>query len=210
MLDRPAYGIAIGALQVVHDRVVPFMDSFFKQCAGEHRRNQHRENERSKERKGHSPGHRMEQAPLDTLQGEDRQVCRDDDGNREKDRALDLVSGVANALHGRPVIATTMAHMADDVLHHDHGAVHHHAEIQCAEGQQVRGNALQLETRRCKQQRKGNRESYDHRTADIPQKQKENDHDENDAFREIVQHGMRRVMDQVAAVDERNDLHARR
>src|SRR6266446_5183975 len=108
MLDRPAYGIAIGALQVVHDRVVPFMDSFFKQCAGEHRRNQHRENERSKERKGHSPGHRMEQAPLDTLQGEDRQVCRDDDGNREKDRALDLVSGVANALHGRPVIATTM------------------------------------------------------------------------------------------------------
>ncbi len=103
-----------------------------------------------------------------------------------------------------------MAHVAENVLHHDDGAVHHHAEIQRAKGQQVCGNALQLETRRRKQQRKRDRQGDDECSTNIPEKQKQNDHDQNDAFGEIVQHGMRGVVDQITPVDERNDLYAGR
>jgi hypothetical protein len=100
------------------------------------------------------------------------------------------------------------AQVADDVLDHHHGAVHDHSEIQRAKRQQVRGNALQLQTGRGEQQRKRNGQRDDDRAAHISQEQKQNDHDQNDAFREVVQHGMRGEVHQIAAVDEGNDFHA--
>ncbi len=100
-----------------------------------------------------------------------------------------------------------MAHVADDVLHHDDRAIHNHAEIQRAKGQQVCWNAFQLETRRGKQQRKRDRQGDDERSTNIPQEQKQNDNHQNDAFREIVEHGMRGVVDQITTVDERNYLY---
>src|SRR5260370_38516441 len=130
MPDRPAYGIAIGILQVIHHWVAPFMDAPFEERAGKYRRNQHRENERSKKRKGHGPGHRMKQASLDTLQREDRQVRGDDDRNREKDRALDLVSRFPNALHGRLAPVSAMAHMTHADLHRYDRAIPDNTEIQ--------------------------------------------------------------------------------
>ena len=45
---------------------------------------------------------------------------------------------------------------------------------------------------------------------DIAEKEKQNDGDEQDAFTQIVQHGVRRVVHQVAAIQKRNDLHSRR
>ena len=119
-----------------------------------------------------------------------------------------LADHLQRSLGAVPVLA--LAHVADNVLDHHHRAIHDHSEIQRAERQQVRGNALQIEARRGKQQRERHRQRDDDCPADIPEKQKENDHDQNDALREVVQHRMRRVVHQVAAVDERDHLYAGR
>ena len=76
----------------------------------------------------------MEQASLDTLQSKNGQVRGNDDRDREEDRTLDFVRRFTDALHRRLVAVPAMAHVADDVFHHDDRAVHHHPEIQGAQG----------------------------------------------------------------------------
>ena len=99
--------------------------------------------------------------------------------------------------------------VADDVFDHHHRAIHHHAEIQRAQREQVRGNVPQVETNRGKKQRERNRQRDDERAADIAQENEKDDHDENHSFGEIVQHRVRRVMHQIVAIQVGNDLHAR-
>ena len=48
------------------------------------------------------------------------------------------------------------------------------------------------------------------RAADVAQEQEQDHRHQDDAFGQIVQHGVRGVVQQVAAVEERHDLHARR
>ena len=71
------------------------------------------------------------------------------------------------------------------------------------------GMSLEIETDRGEQQRKWNRQRDDKRSADVAEEQKEDDHDQNDAFRQVVQHRMSRVLHKIAAIDERDDLDAR-
>src|SRR5215472_11823607 len=60
------------------------------------------------------------------------------------------------------------------------------------------------------QQGKRNRQRHDERAAHIAQEHKQNNDNENDSFRQIMQNGVGGVMHQVAAIEEGNDLHARR
>jgi hypothetical protein len=53
-------------------------------------------------------------------------------------------------------------------------------------------------------QSEGNGDGDDECAAHIAQKEKENDRDEDDSFGQIVQHGMRGEMDQIAAIEEGN------
>ena len=96
--------------------------------------------------------------------------------------------------------------MADNVLHHDHRTVHYHAEVERAQRQQVGGNVPQIKTDGGKEQRERNGERNDESAANIPQEKKENDHHEDDALGQIVQNRVGGVVQQVAAIQERNDL----
>jgi hypothetical protein len=58
------------------------------------------------------------------------------------------------------------------------------------------------------QERKGNGQSHDQGAAEISQEQKQNNRDQDDALGQIVLHGVRGEMHQVAAVEKWNDLHA--
>ena len=100
--------------------------------------------------------------------------------------------------------------MPQDVFYHHHRAIHHHAEIERAERQQVRGNVLQVEQNRGKQQGKGNGDGHDKRAAHIAQEQKKNQRDQQHSVGQIAQHGVRRVMHQIAAIQMRDKLHSRR
>src|SRR5579859_2882166 len=65
-----------------------------------------------------------------------------------------------------------------------------------------------LETNRGKQQSKRNSERNDNRSANIPEKNKENDDDQNHAFCQVVENGMRGVVNQIVAIQVWNDLYA--
>ena len=67
---------------------------------------------------------------------------------------------------------------------------------------------LQVEANGCKQQRKGNRKGNDDCAAHIAQKEKEDDHDQDHAFGQIVQYSVRGEVQQVAAVNKGNNFHS--
>ena len=99
---------------------------------------------------------------------------------------------------------------AHDVLDHDHRAFHDHSEIERSQRQQIRGNPGNLKTDGGEQKREGNGQRDDQRAADISEKDKQDDRDQDDSFGQVVQHRMRGQMHQVAAVEERDHLDARR
>ena len=81
-----------------HYRVVPLLDPVLEKDAGQYLCDQDRKGHRSEKCKRNRPGHWLEQLSLNPLQREDRQVRRDDDGNREKHRTLHFMTGFANQL----------------------------------------------------------------------------------------------------------------
>jgi reverse gyrase len=72
------------------------------------------------------------------------------------------------------------------------------------------GMPFQVQANGGEQQRKRDGEATMIAARTFPEKQKQNDHHQDDAFRQVVQHGFGGEVHQIAAVDERNDLHAGR
>ena len=75
------------------------------------------------------------------------------------------------------------------------------------EREQVGGNMPHVQTNRGEQQRERNGQGDDQRAADVAQQQEQHKRHQDEAFGEVVQNGMGGEVNQVAAVDERNDLH---
>jgi hypothetical protein len=98
----------------------------------------------------------------------------------------------------------------DDVFHHDDRAVNNHAKIERAEREKIGRNSFKSEARRGEQKRERDRQRDDECAAHIPEEQEEDDHYQNDAFGEIVQDRVSRVMDQIAAINEWKDSYASR
>src|SRR5277367_6968247 len=67
----------------------------------------------------------------------------------------------------------------------------------------------QVQTNAGKQQREGNRQSDNDRSPSVAKKNEQYDDYQEHSLGEVVEHRMGRVMDQVIAVQVRNDLHAR-
>jgi hypothetical protein len=93
---------AIAPDQPREHRITPLARVLAKCQAGEHRRQNHGEQQGAHKREGHRPGHGLEQTPFHALQREDGQVSRDDDPDGIKHRPLHFVGRFANAFHDRP------------------------------------------------------------------------------------------------------------
>src|ERR1019366_8908797 len=65
----------------------------------------------------------------------------------------------------------------------------------------------QVEKYGCEKQGKRNGERNDEGSANITEKQKEDDRYQDHSLAEVVQHCVQRVMKQIAAVEHGNDLH---
>src|SRR5713226_5141841 len=79
MFNRPPHCDSIFLPQKLHYGVTPFTHSMAKLKEGKDRCNHNREDQRAQESERNSPGHGLEQTPLDALQREDRQISGDDD-----------------------------------------------------------------------------------------------------------------------------------
>src|SRR5580698_9237219 len=102
------------------------------------------------------------------------------------------MSSLANFLARRAGVVG-MGEMADDVFDHDDRAVHYHAEVQCAERQQVGGDFVEIQANGGEQKCKGNGERDDDCAAHVAKEQEKNYRYKNHALGEIVLDGLYRV-----------------
>ena len=101
-----------------------------------------------------------------------------------------------------------MREMAEDVFHHDDGAVDDNAEIDGADRQQIGGIAAQHRDDDRKEQRDRNGGRHDQRAAQVAEENPLDQEDQRDAEQHVVHHGAHRDRDQIAAVVEWLDLDA--
>src|SRR5580658_6122927 len=100
--------------------------------------------------------------------------------------------------------------MPDDVLDHDHGAVYNHAEVQRSEREQVGRNVIQVKAYRGEQKRERYRQCNDQCPANVAKEQEQDDDDQEDALRQILEHRVRCELQKIGPVEEGDNLHARR
>ncbi len=86
VLDGPFQRHAVSLSQKVHKWVVPFLYAVTELHQSQHRRDEYGKDQRTEQRERNRPGHGLEEAPLDALQGKNWQVRSDDDGARVEDR----------------------------------------------------------------------------------------------------------------------------
>src|ERR1700735_1335799 len=103
-----------------------------------------------------------------------------------------------------------MAEVTNDVFHHYYSAVHDHAKVQSPERKQIRRDVTEVKADGGKEEGKRNGERDNKSAANIPQKEKENNYDKDDAFSKVMQNRVRGVVKQIASIKEWNDLYARR
>ena len=96
--------------------------------------------------------------------------------------------------------------LAEDVLHHHHGAVDQNAEIHRADGEQVCRRVLEIQADEREQQREWNGRRDDQTGTKIVEKEYEDDDDEQYAPQQILLHDIRRQLDQIGPVVKRHDL----
>ena len=119
----------------------------------------------------------LKRRPSTACKREDRQIGRDDDEDGVEDRPLHLMGRLLDFFVHRLRAVPRPVEMANDVLHHNHRAIHDHAEVQRAKREQVGGNTFEVETNGGKQQREWNGKGNDKGAADVAEKKKEDDDD---------------------------------
>jgi len=100
----------------------------------------------------------------------------------------------------------TVAEMADDVFDHDHRALDDHAEVERSQREQIGGNVVEVEADGGEEKRERDGDGDDERAAGVPEEEKQDDGDEDDTFGEVFEDGVGGELQQVAAVQEGNDL----
>ena len=208
MVEAPAKRVPVGAPHDAQHRVSPFLDlAFAEDEVAEHGRDQKSEQKSAQQGEGYGPRHGAEQAALDALQGEDGQIGNDDDDAGEEDRLLYFVGGSGDYLE-KSLLPLGELDVAHDVFHHDHGAIHDHAEIECAERKQIRRNVAEIEKNGGEKQCEGNRDRDDQRAANVAQEDKKNQRNQDHAVGEISQNRVGGVMHQFAAVEMGHEFYA--
>ena len=176
---------------------------------GEHRHQGQREDHRPGQGEDHRQGHRPEQLPLGPLQGQDRQVDDRDDQLAEHRRLADLDRRVADDLELGPR-APLVCQPADAVLDHDHARIDDHAEVDRPQAHQAGRDPGREHDVGREQHRQRDRQRHDQAAPEVAQEHQEDHDDQHPALRQVVQHRVERLVDQVRAVVERLDRHARR
>ena len=89
MADAGADDRFIASGDQVEQPILPDLAPTAEHERGQHRNEGEAEQERAEQGEAHRQGHRREQASLDALEGQQWDICRDDDQEREQDGTLD-------------------------------------------------------------------------------------------------------------------------
>ena len=178
---------------------------------GGHRQDcREREQERAGQRECIGVGHRFEDPALHPLECIDRNERRHDDDQGEERGHRHFFGGLGD--HDRdPVrVGPALPQPAVDVFDQDHGAVHDDSEIDRAHRDQVGRDLDEIEPREGRQQRGRDDDGDGHGPAPRTQEEPDDPGDQQGAFHEIRPDRMEGPLDEGRAVDEWDDLDARR
>ena len=163
-----------------------------------------REQQRAEHGDADGECHRREHPTLEALEREDRQVHRDDDADAEHDRATDLEGRATNGFAAVLALAFRVAEPAHEVLHHHHRGIHDQSEVQRAQAHEVGGVPESLHQHEGEQEGQRNHRRDDQRRAQVAEKHEQDEGDEQSAFDEVPEDGVRRSIHHLALVVERS------
>ncbi len=167
------------------------------------------EDERAAECEAVGDGHRREDLARDSLHGEERDEGDEDDGGGEEYGARCFGDAfddeVANGL-----ALDAAGELSIDALEHDDGGVDEDAEVDGADGDEVCGTAGEDHHAEGEERGEGDGDGGDEGDARVAEHDQQHQCDEGDAGDYDVPDGVGGVVDEVGAVVERFDVHARR
>src|SRR5262249_41789956 len=204
--QRALQGSPVPSLDPAEDAVAEDAPRLAIRQISKARNQPQREQQRSELRKSDRIDHGIKQLCLDPLEGEQRQIGRDDDQGCEEDRPRDLVGGSAGVSFGERLVRLGFA-TPQDRFRHDNCCINNDPEIDCAERQQVCGNFEEIHQDEDRHHGKRNGDA-DNQGAAWTAEEK-NEHNENEAY--ALKDGVRdladRLADEVRAVVVGYDLH---
>ena len=149
-LDYPGQSRRTKPFASANKAVVSVRKVLVEQQQAKQRDQRQRQHQRADEGRSHAPGHRRENAPLVTLEREDRQVRRDDD-DREQRWPPDLDRGLQRCSQaGRFVLHLVFVEIAEAAMAI---ALHGRCERQCGSGVNAKWRACLALCSRADQQR---------------------------------------------------------
>ena len=119
--------------------------------------------QRTEQREAHGVRHRMKELSGGPVQRINRQVARDDDGDRIENGAVHVSRRGENDIGEFVILAGAKAEFAIDVLDHDDGAVNDDAEIDGADGEKIGGFSGPVQENEREEKGQRNRQSGDRR-----------------------------------------------
>src|SRR5215470_17938285 len=169
MIEAPVETPGIVVAEPVVDAIFFFLDAALEPIGGQYGNDGERQDERAEKSEAHGVGHGMKEFAGGAAQCVDGQITGDDDGNGIKNGAVDVARRGQNHV-GKPVWrAIAQSEFAVNVLDHDDGAVNDDAEVDGADGKQVRGFASPFQENEGKKQGKRDGEGSDEGGAETDQ-----------------------------------------
>ena len=143
---------------------------------------------------------------LAALQREQREIGRDDDQGRKEDRPRHLAGRGSDVLLGQFLGRLRLAPPQNVLGHHDR-AVDDHAEIEGAERQHARGHVGGIHQHEDGDHGQRYGHGDDQRATRAAEEQYEDDNHQADAFEQRVADLAHGRGDEIAAVENRNDVN---
>ena len=206
MREAKIEALGVDRLDGFERRVAPLLHALAHEPGAQHRQQGQRDDQGADQREHHRVRHRLEQRPGRPGQHIDRQEAGHDHRDRIEQRAVHLRRRVLDDFLDVERSSLARGDLAENVLHHDHRAIHQDSEIHRADGQQVGRGVLQIETDEREQQRQRNGGGDDQAGAKIVEEEYQHHDHQQHAAQQIAFHDLRRQFDQVAAVVEGQDL----
>ena len=174
-----------------------------EQERAEDRGERHRQEECPEDGEGIGRGHRPEEGARGAAHGEERQEGADDDQRREEERPLDLVRGVGDPVDERAgAVGAVLGDVPVDRLDDDDRAIDDDSEIDRPDGEQVRRLALDVEDGDRVEQGQRDDQRDDGGTRQVAEEDEEHGDDQADADEQVVEHVVRRDVDEVRPLVE--------
>ncbi len=190
-----------------HERVFRVRNIFPQQKHAEQGHQRERKQQRPGQRTGHSPCHGGKNPAFMTLQCENRDMRGDNDEHGKERWPANLNRRLFNRLAESSFVTALLqfTKTPEDILNNDHCTIHNNAKVHRSQRKQISRYPSPTQPNESGQQRQRDHKCNDGGSAEVAQKQQQNECHENRALRQILENGMKRCVNQPRAVVIRNN-----